>query len=132
MSKYQKGFTEILALVAGFLTLATLFFGFIFLVAGIRVEMSEQSVSGVAYNTTHNAWLSGNTRFSIRAAENTLVTEENQSSYCLPPGSPYIELVDKASKNKDIKLVITTEKVFTYVMPPWTCIENVKVEVLDQ
>lgn len=132
MSKYQKGFAEVVAIVLVLLVFPVLFFGFIFLVAGIRIEMSEQSVSGVAYNTTHNAWLSGNTGFSIRAAENTLVTEENQSSYCLPPGSPYIELVDKASKDKDIKLVVTTQKVFTYVMPPWTCIDNVKVEVLEK
>lgn len=95
----------------------------------LRVHMSEQTVSGVVYNTKNNKFLSGTTSFSVRASENTYVSEENRSSYCLPPKSPYIELVNKAAKNKDIKVVVTTKKAFAFASSPLGCIDNVTVEI---
>lgn len=107
-------------------------FGFIWLVcllSSIKVEFSEQNVSGVVYNAKNNSWPLGNTKFSIRASENTYVSEENRSRFCLPPNSPYIELVNKAAQDKSVKVVVTTEKMFEFVTNPWTCVDNVKVEL---
>ena len=115
---------EFLAIVAVFVIAPFLFLWFLL---GIRIEPAEQNVSGVVYNTTNNAWLSGNTRFSVRASEDTVVSEENRSSYCLPPGSPYIALVNEAAKNKTMKVSVTTSKVLT-VTTPWGCVDNVTVE----
>jgi hypothetical protein len=70
--------------------------------------------------------MSGATKFSVRAGENTPVTEENQSSYCLPPNSPYKELVNKAAQDKRIKVVVTAKKYFVF-KAPWTCQPNVTV-----
>jgi cytochrome P450 len=98
----------------------------ILVLLGLRVETLEQNVSGIAYNVTNNNWLSGNSRFSIRASVDTLITEENQSSYCLPPGSPYIALINQSAENKDIKLSVKITKVFT-VTSPWGCVDNVTV-----
>lgn len=92
-----------------------------------RWEWSEDLVSGIVYNNTNNATLSGNTHFNIRAAVDTYVSEENVSSYCLPPGSPYQALINKAAADKTVKVVVTTQKGFWFKLP-WTCISNVKVE----
>lgn len=93
----------------------------------IRIALSEENVSGIAYNVKNNKFISGNTSFSIRASENTYVSEENRSSYCLPPNSPYIKLVNEAARDKSIKLNIQTEKNFEVVAAPWVCADNVKV-----
>lgn len=93
----------------------------------IRIATSEQNVSGIAYNVKNDSFISGNSRFSLRAAVDTYVTEENQSSYCLPPDSPYIALVNEAAENKDIKLSVKTTKVFKLVSAPWVCVDNVTV-----
>lgn len=93
----------------------------------IKIEFGDQNVSGIAYNVKNNEWPVGNTSFSIRAAVDTVVTEENQSSYCLPAGSPYIDLVNKAAENKEIKLVVKTERGLWF-KAPWTCIDNVTVK----
>lgn len=95
----------------------------------LKIQTTDEVVSGVVYNTTHNAFISGNTRFSVRASEDTLVTGENQSSYCLPPNSEYKELVDRAAQDKTIKVIVKKSKTFR-VAAPWTCINN--VEVLEQ
>lgn len=92
----------------------------------VRFEASEQSVSGIVYNTQNSAALSGNTYFSVRAAVDTYVSQENQSSYCLPPHSPYIALLNKAAANKNIKVDVTTKKYFA-IQAPWTCKANVTV-----
>lgn len=110
----------------GILTVILIVLGFFFLIIFTRVEWSEDNVSGIVYNTTNNGAISGNTRFSVRAAVDTYVSEENQSSYCLPPNSPYKELVNKAAANKEIKVQVTTKKGF-WVRAPWTCIPNVVV-----
>lgn len=98
----------------------------IWLLMSVKWEPSAQNVSGIVYNVSNDAFISGNTYFSVRASENTYVSEENKSSYCLPPGSKYIELVNKAAENKDIKVVVKTSKVFTF-KAPWACVDNVTV-----
>lgn len=118
----QRGFAAIeTLLVIGVVIL-------LILILFLRASLTEQVVSGVVYNNQNNALISGNTTFSVRANENTMVTEENKSSYCLPPNSPYISLINEAARNKSIKVIVTTEKALTFVPTPWTCIDNVKVE----
>lgn len=104
----------------------------IWLIGGLRISTSEQAVSGVVYNTSNNAWLSGNTNFSVRASEDTYVSEENRSSYCLPPNSPYIDIVNKAALDKNTKVIVTTEKHFSWQFAPWTCVPIVKVELAEE
>lgn len=95
----------------------------------IRWTPSESRVSGIVYNVKNSEWISGNTSFSVRAAVDTYVSEENQSSYCLPSDSPYIELVNKAAENKQIKVIVKTSKVsFRIVEGATTCVDNVTVE----
>lgn len=93
----------------------------------VKIEFSEQNVSGIVYNVKSNTWPAGNTDFSIRASENTYVSEENRSSFCLPAGSEYSGLINKAAEDKDIKLIVKTKRGF-WVKAPWTCIDNVTVE----
>ena len=97
---------------------------------GVRFETSEQNISGIAYNVTNNGWISGNTHFSIRASVDTLVNENTESSYCLPPNSPYIALVNEAAENKDIKLSVKTTKAFA-ITAPWGCLDNVTVTKIE-
>lgn len=106
--------------------------GVIWLVAFLSITsfaLSEQVVSGIVYNNKNNEALTGNTTFSIRASEDTYVSEENRSSYCLPPNSPYVELVNKAAQDKSTKVVVTTKKYFAF-KAPWTCYPNVIVKEL--
>lgn len=116
----QNGF------VAGFIAVVIIlvFFWGLFC---LRIQTRNEVVSGIAYNTTHDAFISGNTRFSVRAAENTPVTEENRSSYCLPPNSPYKEVVNKAAEDKTVKVIVKKKKTFTFVSAPWKCVDNVEV-----
>lgn len=99
---------------------------FIFAVLFVRFQASNSVVSGIAYNTSNDSFIGGNTHFSVRASENTYVTEENQSSYCLPPDSPYKELVNRAAQNKSVKIVVTADKYFA-IKAPWVCYPNIKV-----
>lgn len=95
----------------------------------IKWQPNESRVSGVVYNVKNNEWISGNTSFSVRASEDTYVSEENESSFCLPNGSPYIDLVNKASENKDIKVIVRTSKVsFRFAEGATTCVDNTIVE----
>lgn len=103
----------------------------IYLVLSVRWQASEGVVSGIVYNNQNNSILGGNTYFSVRASENTVVTEENASRFCLPPNSPYIKLVNEAAKDKNIKVAVTSNRVFTMVSSPWQCVDNVKVERLN-
>ena len=114
--------------LAGFVVTLFVLWGFFWALPSLRIEVSEQNVSGVVYNTTNNAFISGNTSFSIRAAADTYVSEKNQSSYCLPPNSPYKALVNEAAENKDIKVSVRTTKVFHFESAPWVCADNVIVE----
>ena len=114
--------------LTGFVLTFTVLWGFFWFLPSIRIAISEQNVSGIAYNVRNNTFISGNTHFSIRASEDTYVSEENRSSYCLPPNSPYIALVNEAAKDKSIKLNIQTEKNFEVVAAPWVCADNVTVK----
>lgn len=122
----QKGYIEDVLLGGLGLLIVLIIVGGIFLGLFSRIEWSEDNVSGIVYNATNNSAISGNTRFSVRAAVDTYVSEENRSSYCLPPGSPYKDLVNKAASNKNIKVQVTTRKGF-WLKAPWTCIDNVVV-----
>lgn len=103
----------------------------IYFLLSVRLQTSDNVVSGIVYNNQNNSIFTGNTYFRIRASENTVVTKENISKFCLPPNSPYIKLVNEAAKDKNIKVVVTSSKVFTMVPSPWHCVDNVKVERLN-
>lgn len=103
----------------------------IYCILSVRLQTSETIASGIVYNNQNNSIFTGNTYFSIRASENTVVTKENISKFCLPPNSPYIKLVNEAAKDKNIKVVVTSSKVLTMVPSPWHCVDNVKVERLN-
>lgn len=122
MIKSQKGYIGdvLIALVA------LSIFGLFALLLFSRWEWSADNVSGIVYNTTNDRVLSGATKFSVRAGENTPVDEDNLSRYCLPGNSPYKELVNRAAADKRIKVNVTTKKGF-WVKAPWTCIDNVTV-----
>lgn len=123
-------FRDLMALVGIFLgmgAVVALILALPVLVFFSNWEMSEDNVSGIVYNTTNNSVISGNTNFSIRASEDTFISEENRSSYCLPPNSQYIELVNEAARDKTIKIQVTSAKGFWFKMP-WTCIDNITVE----
>lgn len=126
MKNNQGGYVEdwLPGLIIGLVIL--FFISLIPLAIFSKWEWSEDNVSGIVYNTKNNGPIAGNTTFSVRAAVDTLVTEENQSSYCLPPNSPYKELVNKAAGDKNIKVQVTTKKGFWW-KAPWTCIDNVVV-----
>ena len=103
----------------------------IYCILSVRLQTSETIASGIVYNNQNNSIFTGNTYFRIRASENTIVTGENISRLCLPPNSPYTKLVNEAAKDKNIKVVVTSSKVFTMVLSPWHCVDNVKVERLN-
>lgn len=123
MSNFLEG---VRAFFAAVFVLLLLIVAPILLLMSIKWETSEKNVSGIVYNLSNDALISGNTHFSVRASENTYVSGENKSSYCLPPGSKYIELVNQAAEDKDIKVIVKTSKVFTF-KAPWTCVDNVTV-----
>lgn len=124
MRKNQRGYIDS-DLVFGLGVI--IFFGLlIFSALFVRFQLSNSVVSGVVYNTSNNSFIGDNTHFSIRASENTVVTEENQSTYCIPGDSPYKDLVNRAAQDKRIKLVVTADKYFA-IKAPWTCYPNVTV-----
>lgn len=92
-----------------------------------KFEVSEDLVSGIVYNNTNNALISGNTNFNVRASVDTYVNEKNTSAYCLPRGSQYIPIIEKAAADKSVQVVVRTKTGF-WVKLPWTCIDNVVVE----
>ena len=113
------------ALWIGFITIIGAAF---YCLSLVRLQTSDKTVSGIVYNYQSGDMLTNNTYFSIRASENTVVTEENASKFCLPPNSPYAELVNEAAKNKNVKVVVTSSKVSKMASSPFQCIDNVKVE----
>lgn len=123
----EKGFIEVVVGIVVVLLIA----GFIFALFCVRFKTSQDNVSGIVYNTTNSAFISGNTRFCIRASENTYIYHNsdgstNESCYCLPPHSPLIGLVNKAAQDKTIKVIVTANKYFA-LQAPWTCRANVVV-----
>jgi type IV secretory pathway protease TraF len=126
MRSNEKGsIGELVVALFGFLFVVAII-GSIVLLPFLKWQKSEELVSGIVYNNTNDGWPVGNTKFSVRASTDTYVSEENQSTYCLPSNSPYISLVKKAAADKNIKVVVTKKKVFTLAMP-WSCINNVEV-----
>ena len=126
MQNNQKGFVEEATIVV--IVLVALFFVVLIPLALFsRWEYSEDNVSGIVYDTTNNGAISGNTNFKVRASVDTYIDKDsNESAYCLPPNSPYKELVNKAAADKTIKVQVTTKKGFWF-KAPWTCIDNVRV-----
>lgn len=123
-NKRQQGW------VAGFLTFIVVAAIFI-LPFFVSFKLNNEVTSGIAYNTTNDSFIGGNTNFSVRAGENTPVTEENQSTYCLPKGSPYIAVVNKAASDKRVKIEVHSNKHFTF-KAPWVCASNVTVSEVRQ
>jgi preprotein translocase subunit Sec63 len=123
MKNNEKGFIEIV----GALLVVVFIVGFIFALFFVRFKLSNEVVSGIAYNTTNDRAISGATCFSVRASEATYVSEENKSSYCIPKNSPYKELVNKAAADKRIKIEVQAHKFFT-VKAPWSVYPNVTVK----
>lgn len=122
MRKNEKGFMELV----GALLVLVLIVGFFVALFSIRFKMSEEVVSGIVYNTKTGHAISGNTTFAVRAGVDTYVSQNNESTYCLPPHSPYEKLVEKAAADKTVKVVVTAKKYFA-IQAPWTCRANVTV-----
>lgn len=115
----EEGFVEFLVILSIFVVIFAALF--------VKWEYSEDLVSGIVYSNENNSFPAGNTYFKIRASEDTYVNKYNESSYCLPPDSPYIELVKEAAANKSIKVIVSTSKRFM-ITAPWVCMDNVRVE----
>ncbi len=122
MKSNQKGFIEVIGALVVVGLVLFLFFAMFF----IRFNLSNETVSGIVYNTTNDRFISGATCFSVRAGENTYVSEENRSSYCVPKDSPYKDVINKAAADKRVKVRVDANKYFT-VKLPWTVYPNVKV-----
>ena len=124
-NKRQAGF------VGAFLT-ALLVLAMLFAMFFVRFRTNNEVTSGIAYNTTNDSLIGGNTHFGVRASEQTYTTTENASYYCLPGDSPYKELVNRAAGDKRIKIKVESSKFFA-IKAPWTCYPNVVVtEVKDE
>jgi hypothetical protein len=97
----------------------------------VRVNFGEKNISGIVYNLENNSFWGGNTYFSIRAGENTLITSENQSSFCLPPEAvDDIKIINEAGADKRIKVNIQTEKGIWF-LPPWKCLDKMTVTKVE-
>lgn len=123
MRDNQKGYIELLGAAALLIFVIAVVFSLFF----VRFKLSNETVSGVVYNTSYNRFISDATCFSVRASEDTVVSEENRSSYCIPPNSEYQELITKAAQDKRVKVVVVAKKYFT-VKAPWTVYPNVTVK----
>ena len=109
--------------VAAFVILWLLFW----VLPSFRIATSEQNISGIVYNVSNDDFISGNSHFSVRAAVDTLVTDENESSYCLPGNSPYKTLINKAAEDKNVRVIVRTKKMFYVAANPLVCADNVVV-----
>lgn len=126
MHNNQKGFIEAI----GVLFVIGLVFGLIFSMFFVRFKLSNEVVSGIVYNTTNDRFISGATCFGIRASEATVVNEETKSTYCIPKNSEYKELVNRAAKDKRIKVEVEARKYFT-VKAPWSVYPNVTIKEIE-
>lgn len=82
----------------------------IWFVAHLRVQLSENVVSGIVYNASFDKWPNNKTCFSVRAAAEMAVTEDTSPRYCLPAGSQYTDIVRKAAEDKNVKVVVKAKK----------------------
>lgn len=115
----QKGF------IGAFITVLIIL-GILFATLFVRFKTSQEVVSGIIYNTTNDSFVGGNTKFAVRAAVDTYVSDANESDYCIPGNSPYKALINKAAADKTIKVIVTADKYFA-VQAPWVCNSNVIV-----
>lgn len=122
MRKSEDGFIE----TVGALLVVVIILGLFLSLFYVRFKLSNEVVSGIAYNTTNDRFISGTTCFYVRAGENTYVDQNNTSSYCIPKNSPYKALVNKAAADKRVKIEVQAHKYFT-VKAPWTVYPNVTV-----
>jgi hypothetical protein len=127
MRKSQAGFIEVLGAMFVLLLIVGIFFAMFF----VRFKLSNEVVSGIAYNTTNDRAISGATCFSVRASEATYVNQETKSTYCVPPHSPYIPLINKAAADKRVKIEVQAHKYFT-IKWPWHVVSNVTVAEVKQ
>lgn len=118
----QRGFIAEVGLGLVVIFFVALFLSLFF----VRFKASQSDVSGIVYNTELHHLVSGNTTFSVRAGIDTYVNQNNESDFCLPPHSPYTELVKKAAADKTIKVDVVANKYFA-IQAPWTCKDNVTV-----
>ncbi len=100
----QKGYIEVI----GVAVILLLVIGVIFSLLFVRFKLSNETVSGIAYNTTNDRFISNATCFSVRASEATYVNQETKSTYCIPPNSEYKELVNRAAADKRVKITVIT------------------------
>lgn len=124
MRDNQKGYISSDAVFG--LTVFIVIIAVLFAALFVRFKLSNETVSGIVYNTTNERFISGATCFGVRASEATYVNEETKSTYCVPPNSPYKELINKAAADKRVKVRVDANKYFT-VKLPWTVYPNVTV-----
>jgi hypothetical protein len=118
----QSGFIEVLGALFVLAIIVSLFLALFC----VRFKLSNETTSGIVYNTTNDRFISGATQFSVRASEATYTDETNRSTYCLPKNSQYKALVNRAAQDKRVKVVVNAKKYFT-IKAPWTCQDNVTV-----
>lgn len=97
----------------------------------VRVQTSNEVVSGIVYDATFNSFLGNKTCFKVRASENMAVSETTSSTYCLNDESPYKAIIEKASRDKSVKVVVKRNKFFGLVSP-FRAVDNVEVEEIKK
>lgn len=123
----EKGYIGDLLWMLGVISVIIFFLALFLSIFFLRFQTSQSVVSGIVYDTTNNQFISGNTNFCIRAGINTYVgSQTNQTCYCLPPHSPYINLINKATQDKTIKVIVTSNP-YIVIQSPFTCRANTKV-----
>lgn len=124
MNKFDRGdsIAEGIGVMFVLLIIAALVFSAFF----VRFKPSDDVVSGIVYNTKNNTLIGGKTTFSVRASVDTYTNDSNESDFCLPPNSPYKDLVNKAAEDKTIKVIVHENKYFA-IQAPWVCNANVTV-----
>lgn len=105
--------------------------GFPLLALFVRVQTSNEVVSGIVYDATFNSFLGNKTCFKVRASEAMAVSEYTSSTYCLNDESPYKAIVEKASRDKSVKVVVKRNKFFGLVSP-FRAVDNVEVEEIKK
>ena len=131
-SKSRDVLINVLSVALVVIIAAAVIFGIIFL-GRICCNPSEEIVSGIVYDAEFDTWPKGNTSFKVRASAEMAVTEDTSKTYCLPPNSPYEELVREAAADKDVKVVVRAKKFSVRLRDDvFTCIDNVEVTRKEQ
>ena len=107
--------------------------GCVYLIGRISWHTSDKIVSGIVYNATFDSWPDGNTTFKVRASAEMAVTDETSPTYCLPPDSPYIEIVKQAAADKNIKVIVRVNKRPPHLRDSFLhCDDNTEVEIASE